>query len=50
MRLCISTECEWKQSESGEKVSFQTPLAFKIKGFSGDRQIKVVWRKVDYQY
>lgn len=40
---CISTECEWKQSESGEKVSSRTPLASKIKGFSGDRQIKVVW-------
>ena len=40
---CSSTSCEWKQNNSNRKINVRTPLAARIKGYSGDRQIKVVW-------
>lgn len=40
---CSSTSCEWKQESSDSKVNVRTPLAARIKGYSGDRQIKVTW-------
>ena len=40
---CSSTACEWKQDRSNSTVNVKTPLAAKIKGYSGDRQIKITW-------
>lgn len=40
---CTKTECEWKQDQNSTNVGMRTPLAPRIKGYSGDRQIKITW-------
>lgn len=40
---CSSSECLWKQDPDRQSVSVRTPLAPRIKAYSGDRQIKLAW-------
>ena len=41
--LCGSLECQWKQDVEGATKNIRTPLAPRIRGYTGDRQLKIVW-------
>lgn len=40
---CTTNDCLWKQDETDQNVGISTPLPPRIKGYSGDRQIKITW-------